>query len=80
MIKWKITKKKGFAKICVHYNDSPIVSYWSGGSPYLLPVIDRRIITDVDSEIDKMMDILEHKSWLSKDVKSGFAIEEMLGI
>jgi len=77
MIRWKINKIK--SEITINYNLSPILSYRASGGPHD-PIIDRRLTNNIDFEIEKMMDILEHREALRKWWNNELVVKEMLGL
>lgn len=77
MIRWRINKKRSLLNIV--YNESPLLSYMACGKPHS-PVIDQRLINDIDNEIDTMMDIIKHKKCLSSEINNSLIVKEMLGL
>lgn len=78
MIRWKINLKK--SQITINYNKSPILSYQASCGPNS-PIIDKRITHDIEYEIQKMMDVLEHREVLRNWWNNNeLVIKELLGL
>jgi len=77
MIRWKINRKK--STIIITYNSSPLLSYLSSAGPRS-PIIDARLTENIDYEIEKLMNVLEHREILRKWWKNELVVNEMLGL